>query len=57
LLNAISKTTGEGGQAMKTYMLLMLMSFFVALSYAPLRNPLHNKSASRRPGGPDTLPT
>ena len=42
---------------MKTYMLLMLMSFFVALSYAPLRNPLHNKSASRRPGGPDTLPT
>ncbi len=38
---------------MKTYMLLMLMSLFVALSYAPLRR----DRTSGRAGGPDTLPT
>jgi hypothetical protein len=44
--------TGDDGQAMKIFMLFMLMGVFVGLSFAPIRG----ETKPRSPAPPDSLP-
>jgi hypothetical protein len=52
LLGTVAQNNGGGREAMKIYILLMLISVFVGLSYMPIRTEAKQKVAVR----PDTLP-
>jgi hypothetical protein len=45
-------STGDGGQEMKIYMLLMLIGVFVGISYVPLRA----KAKPASPAPADSVP-
>jgi hypothetical protein len=45
-------TTGDGRQAMKIYLLFMLISVFVGFSYLPIRS----EAKQDVPAPPDSLP-